>query len=79
VDLVCLIPNPNDISSRVNNCLGFFFTISCFVAQPESQAQRERSPIDQEKSGRVNLSSIIGDAASSPGALGPVFEAMLVV
>ena len=31
VDLVCLIPNPNDISSRVNNCLGFFFTISCFV------------------------------------------------
>ena len=38
VDLVCLIPNPNDISSRVNNCLGFFFAISCFVAQPGSKA-----------------------------------------
>jgi hypothetical protein len=30
--MVCLIPKPNDISSWVNNCLGFFLATSCFVA-----------------------------------------------
>ena len=32
LDMVCLIPKPNDISSWVNNCLGFFLATSCFVA-----------------------------------------------
>ena len=30
IDLVYLIPNSNDISSRVNNCLGFFFNKQLF-------------------------------------------------
>ena len=71
---VCLIPNPNNISSGLTTVLGFFFTISCFVAQAGS---RHRGSARQSIRGSPAASTFRQSLASQHARLGRRIDAML--